>query len=63
MHPQFIRKFVNVIYRFYDNNVIVIRKGRRVKRSFKVFVKHTFVLSFAVILKEVNLFPNHSKSF
>ena len=62
MHPQFIKEFVNVIYRFYDDNVIVIRKRCRVKRSFEVSVKHTFILSFTVILKKVNLFSNHSKS-
>ena len=62
MHSQFIKKFVNIIYRFYDNNVIVTRKKRRVKRLFKIFVKHTFVLSFVVILKKINLFPSHQKS-
>ena len=49
MHSQFIKKFVNIIYRFYDNNVIIIRKNRRVKESFKIFVKHTFLLSFIMI--------------
>ena len=63
MHSQFIKKFVNVIYRFYDNNVIVIRKKRRVKKSFKIFIKHTFILSLIVILKKVNLFSSHSKTF
>ena len=41
MHLQFIREFVKVIYLFYNDNVIVIRKERRAKESFKVFVKHT----------------------
>ena len=63
MHSQFIKKFVNVIYRFYNNNVVIIQKRRRVKRLFEIFVKHTFVLSFIVILKKINLFSNHSKSF
>ena len=62
MHSQFIKEFVNVIYRFCDNNVIVIRKERRVKKLFKIFAKHTFVLSLIVILKKINLFPNHSKN-
>ena len=63
MHSQFIREFVNIIYRPYNDNVIVTRKKYRVKRLFKVFAKHTFVLSFIVILKKVNLFSSHSKSF
>ena len=62
MHSQFIKEFVNVIYRFYNNNVVIIRKRRRVKRSFKIFVKHTFVLSLIVILKKINLFSNYSKN-
>ena len=41
MHLQFIREFVKVICLFYNDNVIVIRKERRVKESFKVFIKHT----------------------
>ena len=40
MHSQFIRKFVKVIRLFYNDNVIVTRKERRVKRLFKIFVKH-----------------------
>ena len=40
MHSQFIKEFVKIIYLFYDDNVIVIRKGRRVKESSEVFVKH-----------------------
>ena len=62
MHSQFIKKFVNVIYRFYDDNVVIIRKRRRVKKSFEIFAKYTFILSFIVILKKVNLFSSHSKS-
>ena len=52
MHSQFIKKFVNVIYRFYNNNVIIIRKKRRVKKLLKIFVKHTFVLSFIELFEE-----------
>ena len=62
MYPQFIKEFVNIICRFCDDNVIVIRKRRRVKRLFEIFVKHTFVLSLIVILKEINLFSSYSKS-
>ena len=61
MHSQFIRKFVRVFYLFCDDNVI-IRKKRRVKESFEVFVKHISILSLIVILKEINLFSNHLKS-
>ena len=62
MHSQFIKEFVNIIYRFYNNNIIIIRKSRRVKRLFEIFVKYTFILSFIVILKKINLFSNYSKS-
>ena len=62
MHSQFIKEFVNIIYRLYNDNVIVIRKKCRVKKSFKIFVKHTFVLSLIVILKKINLFLSHLKS-
>ena len=41
MHSQFIREFVKVIYLFCNDNVIVIRKERRAKKSFEIFVKHT----------------------
>ena len=57
-----MREFVKVIYLFYNNNEIVIRKERRVKKSFEVFVKHISILSLTVILKKINLFPNHLKS-
>ena len=40
MHSQFIREFVKVIYLFYNDNVIIIRKERRAKELFKIFVKH-----------------------
>ena len=62
MHSQFIKEFVNVIYLFYDDNVIIIRNERRVKGLFKIFVKHTSLLSFIVILKEINLFSSYLKS-
>ena len=59
MHSQFIKKFVSVIYLFYNNNIIVIRNKRRVKRLFEIFVKHISLLSFIVILKEIIFFLNH----
>ena len=62
MYSQFIREFINIIYLFYDDNVIIIRNERRVKESFEISVKHTSLLSFIVILKKVNLFSNHLKS-
>ena len=40
IYSQFIKEFVKVIYLFCDDNVIITRKERRVKKSFKVFVKH-----------------------
>ena len=40
MHSQFTKKFVKVICLFYNDNVIFIRKERRAKKSFKIFVKH-----------------------
>ena len=61
MHSQFIKEFVKIIYLFCDDNVIVIRKERRVKKSFEVFVKHISLLFFIVILKKINLFLNHLK--
>ena len=63
MHLQFIREFVSVICLFCDNNIIIIRNERRVKESFGIFVKHTSLLSFVVILKEVSLFSSYLKSF
>ena len=62
MHSQFTKKFVKVICLFYNDNVIVIRKKRRAKESSEVFVKHISLLSFIVILKEINLFSNYLKS-
>ena len=44
MQSQFIREFVNDIYLFCDNNVIVIRKSLRVKKSFDVFIKYILLL-------------------
>ena len=61
MHLQFTKEFVKVIYLFYNDNVIVIRKERRVKELFKIFVKHISLLSFVVILKKINLFSNYLK--
>ena len=43
MHSQFTKEFVKVIYLFYNDNVIVIRKERRAKESFEVFIKHTLL--------------------
>ena len=62
MHLQFIKEFVNNIYLFYNNNVIVIRKNRHIKKSFKIFVKHTSLLSLIVILIKIILFPNRKKN-
>ena len=62
MHSQFIKKFVKVIYLFYNDNVIVIRKERRAKESFEIFIKHISLIFFDVILKKINFFSNHLKS-
>ena len=62
MHSQFTREFVRVICLFYNDNVIITRKGRRAKKSFEIFIKHTSLISLDVILKEINLFSNHLKS-
>ena len=62
MYLQFIREFVNDIYLFYNNNVIVIRKDRRVKELFEVFIKHILLLSLVVILIKVIFFPNRKKN-
>ena len=62
MHSQFIKEFINDIYLFYNNNVIVIRKNRRVKKSFKVFIKYISLLFFIVILIKVILFLNRKKN-
>ena len=62
MHSQFIKEFVKVIRLFCNNNIIVIRKERRAKKSFEVFVKHISILFFIVILKKINLFSSYLKS-
>ena len=62
MHSQFTKKFVKIIYLFYNNNVIVIRKKRRVKKLFEIFFKHISILSLIVILKKINLFPSYLNS-
>ena len=49
MHSQFIKEFIKIIYLFYNNNVIVIRKKRCVKKLSKAFIKHTSLLSLIVI--------------
>ena len=61
MHSQFTKEYVKIIYLFYDDNVIIIRKERRVKESSEVFIKHISLLSLIVILKKINLFSNHLK--
>ena len=63
MHSQFTKEFVKIIYLFYNDNVIVIRKERRVKESFDIIDKYISLLSFIVILKKVNLFSSRLKSF
>ena len=40
MHLQFTKKFVKIIRLFYNDNVIIIRKERRAKESFEVFIKY-----------------------
>ena len=56
MQSQFTREFVNDICLFCNNNVIVIRKGRRVKESFNIFVKHTSLLSLVIFLIKIIFF-------
>ena len=62
MQSQVTKEFVNDIYLSYNDNVIIIRKGRRAKGSFKIFVKHTSLLSLVVILIKIILFPNRKKN-
>ena len=62
MHSQFTKEFVKVIRLFYNDNVIIIRKERRAKESFKIFIKHISLLSLIVFLKKINLFSNYLKS-
>ena len=40
MHSQFTKEFIKVIYLFYNDNVIIIRKERRAKKSSEIFIKH-----------------------
>ena len=63
MQLQFKREFVNDIYLFCDNNVTIIKKERRVKKSFKVFVKHISLLSLIVILKKIILLSHLKNLF
>ena len=63
MQSQFIKEFVNDICLFYNNNVIVIRKNRRVKKSFNVFIKYTLLLSLVVFLIKIILFSNRKKNY
>ena len=62
MQSQFIREFVNNIYLFYEDNVIVIRKSRRVKKLFDIFVKHISLLFLIVFLIEITFFSNRKKN-
>ena len=62
MHSQFIKEFINDIYLSYNDNVIVIRKDRRVKRSFGIFIKHISLLSLIVILIKIIFFSNRKKN-
>ena len=62
MQSQFTKEFVNDIYLSYDDNVIIIRKGRRVKESFEVFVKHISLLFLVVFLIKIILFSNRKKN-
>ena len=61
MQSQFTKEFINDIYLFYDDNIIIIRKSRRVKKLFNVFVKHTLLLSLIIFLIKVILFSNRKK--
>ena len=62
MQLQFTRKFVNDIYLPYNNNVIIIRKGRRAKELSEIFVKHISLLSLAVFLIKIIVFSNRKKN-
>ena len=62
MQSQFIREFVNDIYLPYNDNVIIIRKSRRVKELFNICVKHTLLLSLVVFLIKFILFSNRKKN-
>ena len=63
MYSQSIKELINDIYLFYDDNVIIIRKGRRVKRSFEIFVKHTSLISLIVVLIKTIFFSNRKKNY
>ena len=62
MQSQFTKEFVNDICLFYNDNVIVIRKSRRVKESFEIFVKHFSLLSLVVFLIKIIFFSNRKKN-
>ena len=62
MQLQFTKEFINDIYLSYNDNIIVIRKSRRVKKSFDVFVKHISLLSVVVFLIKIVLFSNRKKN-
>ena len=62
MQSQFIKEFVNDICLFSKDNVIIIRKSRRVKESFNIFVKHTLLLFFIMFLIKIILFSNRKKN-
>ena len=62
MQSQFTRKFVNDIYLPYNDNVIIIRKSRRIKKLFNVFIKHILLLSLIVFLIKITLFSNRKKN-
>ena len=62
MQSQFIREFVNDIYLSYNDNVIIIRKSRRVKELFEIFVKHISLLSLIMFLIKIILFSNRKKN-
>ena len=62
MHSQFIKKFINDIYSFYDDNVIIIRKDQRVKKLFEIFIKHISLLLLVMILIKIILFSNRKKN-
>ena len=63
MQSQFVRESVNDICLPYNNNVIIIRKSRRAKKSFDIFVKHISLLFFVVFLIKVILFSNRKKNY
>ena len=62
MQLQFIKEFINDIYLSYNNNVIIIRKNRRVKKLFNIFVKYISLLSLVVFLIKIILFSNRKKN-